>query len=87
MSAEAIGALRAYVVERHLDGRADIEPDTPLLEWGILDSFSVAELLEFIHTRFGVAVPPSSISPVHFRTLQTIADLVVSLQEACRVQA
>jgi hypothetical protein len=38
-----LDSLRAYVSERILqDPSVTIEPDTPLLEWGILNSISTA---------------------------------------------
>jgi acyl carrier protein len=80
----AIETLGAYVVANHLDGRAELDADTPLLEWGILDSFSVAELLTFIEQHFGVSVPLSSVSPQHFGTLRALAALVGGLcEERC----
>jgi acyl carrier protein len=79
--------LRTYVVERHLEGRAELEPDTPLLEWGILDSFSVAELLSFIEEHFGVSVPLCSVSPQHFSTLRALAGLLEGLCEERYVAA
>jgi acyl carrier protein len=87
MSTEVIEELRAYVIEHHLDGRAEVDADTPLLEWGILDSFSVAEILVFIEERFGVTPPQESISPEHFGSLRALADLVESLREGTSVRA
>ena len=83
----AIETLGAYVVANHLDGRAELDPDTPLLEWGILDSFSVAELLIFIEQHFGVSVPLCSVSPQHFGTLRALAALVGGLCEERYVAA
>jgi acyl carrier protein len=74
-----VNTLSTYVVERHLDGRAEVDADTPLLEWGILDSFSIAELLLFIEQNFGVAVPLCSVSPQHFGTLRALAGLLEGL--------
>lgn len=77
----AMETLGAYVVANHLDGRAELDADTPLLEWGILDSFSVAELLNFIEQHFGVTVPLCSVSPQHFSSLRALAGLVGGLCE------
>jgi acyl carrier protein len=87
MSRDVIEPLGEYVIEQHLDGRAEVSPDTPLLEWGILDSFSVAELLVFIEARFGVILPASSISPQHFGSLRTLAELVEAVRKGRYVPA
>lgn len=72
--------LRSYIEERHLDGRATLPDDAPLLDWGILDSLALADLMAFIEERFALSVPIDAITPSNFRTLQTIAALLVALE-------
>jgi clorobiocin biosynthesis protein CloN5 len=79
-AADYIEPLRRYIADRHLDGRADLEPDTPLLEWGVIDSFALADLLPFIDQQFGVEVPPDAITPDNFRDLESLASLVERLR-------
>lgn len=74
-----IGPLRAFVEERHLDGRATLLDDTPLLEWGVLDSLALADLIAFVEERFAIGVPLDAITPDNFRSLRTIATLLVTL--------
>jgi clorobiocin biosynthesis protein CloN5 len=74
--------LRAFLEERHLDGRAELAADTPLLEWGILDSLSLAELTTFIEERFGLRVPLEAIVPDNFRDLEAIAAMLGGLDAA-----
>jgi peptidyl carrier protein len=82
MSAELatfIGPLRAFIEDRHLDGRATLHDDAPLLEWGILDSLALADLTAFVEERFALSVPMDAITPSNFRNLQTIAALLQTL--------
>lgn len=83
MSAPAHAAfvepLRVFIEERHLDGRVTLAADTPLLEWGILDSLALADLTAFIEERFSLAVPLEAVVPENFRSLDTIAAMLCSL--------
>ena len=71
--------LRTFIQERHLDGRATLADDAPLLEWGVIDSLALADLMAFIEARFVLSVPLAAITPENFRTLATIATMLGSL--------
>jgi acyl carrier protein len=72
-----IDALRSYVSEQVLqDTNAKIEPDTPLLEWGILNSISTVQLIGFIREKFAVDVPPEEVVGSNFKDLRSIAQLL-----------
>jgi acyl carrier protein len=72
--------LRDYVGERILqDPTATIEPDTPLLEWGILNSISTVQLIGFIRERFQVDVPPEEVVGTNFKDLRSITLLLSKL--------
>lgn len=73
-------SLRAYVSERVLqDPSVAIEPDTPLLEWGILNSISTVQLIGFIREHFQIEVPPEEVSGRNFRDLRSISQLLAQL--------
>ncbi|BCL33418.1 acyl carrier protein [Streptomyces aurantiacus] len=57
-----------------------ITADAPLLEMGVLDSVRTARLLAHIRTAHGVRVPPVHMTGEHFRTLDTITDLILLLR-------
>lgn len=59
---------------------ADIKADSPLLEWGVLDSVRTARLLAHIRSHYGLRIPPSSMTEEHFSSVEKIADLIVSLR-------
>lgn len=60
---------------------AELTPDAPLLQWGVLNSMNTARLLAFIREELGVAVPPQNITGRYFKSLSTINELVLSLAE------
>jgi len=73
--------LRTFIEERHLDGRATLADDAPLLEWGVIDSLALADLMAFIEERFALSVPLAAITPENFRTLETIAKMLSLLAD------
>jgi len=72
--------LLAFIGGAFLDpeSRSSLTPDTPLLEWGVLDSLNIARLLAYIRSDLGVDVPARFISSRHFRTVDDIAALVAA---------
>lgn len=76
-----IADLTQYVEERFLpEGEGGLKPDTPLLEWGILTSLTTAELISYVLDRYQISIPPEKIVGAHFKNLDVISRLVVSLQ-------
>ena len=70
-------AIRDYIEKSLLNGAGvTIEPDTPLLELGILTSLSTMQLLGFIRERLGVEIPMTQMTGDHFRDLAAITTLV-----------
>ncbi|WP_073484457.1 acyl carrier protein [Streptoalloteichus hindustanus] len=77
---DVLAALREYVLRHVLkDDHVEIDGRTPLLEWGVLNSLTTAELVAHIRTRFDVLVPPEKVHGAHFRNLDAVTALVVDL--------
>jgi 2-hydroxymuconate-semialdehyde hydrolase len=77
---EMLTELKQFVVNELLDGRGNgLDEHTPLLEWGVIDSLSVAQLLSFTDERFGIAVPRSAIAPKNFKDLDAYVGLLTRL--------
>ncbi len=80
---DTIALLRGFVVDELLDGNDDgLDAQTPLLQWGVIDSLAMVTLLAFIEERLGVHVPDEQVRPEHFQNLATLSDLLESLGEA-----
>jgi acyl carrier protein len=56
--------------------REDIGPDDPLFTSGLLDSLELLRFVLFIEGRFGVRVPPLSVSLERFDTVERLTLLV-----------
>lgn len=85
MSADEVSArITAFIRESFLEGdtKEELEEDSPLLEWGVLNSMNTAVLLNFLREDFGAYVPPARINASQFMSVATITALVVELTGA-----
>lgn len=74
---EIILKLRTYFIQDVLDGKdTSLDETTPLLEWGIINSFEMVRLVSYIRSDFGVDIPYEAISADHFTDILTIANLI-----------
>jgi acyl carrier protein len=78
-SDEFVEPIRDYIVRHHLDGQADLERDTPLLEWGVIDSLALTDVLAFIEDEFEILIPATEITPENLRDLAAIGALLARL--------
>jgi acyl carrier protein len=84
---EVLAALTDFLETEILQSAdSGLEPTSPLLEWGILNSLSLARLVAFIHERFGSYVPPVQIVGSNFKNLDAITNLVLELPENAKAQ-
>lgn len=75
-------AIKQFIVEDLLNGDGDeIDYNTPLLEWGILDSLKVLSLLFFSEEELGVDIDATSLTPVNLATIDAFASLVVQSKQ------
>jgi acyl carrier protein len=73
--------IRTYVAMDLLRSpESDLKSDTPLLEWGVLNSMNIAKLMNFVREEIGIAIPPLAITGAHFKDLSSIVALVHSLK-------
>jgi len=53
-----------------------VEPDTNLIEEGVLDSLLISDLMVHIQDQHGVSLSVSDISPRKMRSVETISELI-----------
>ena len=77
-NAEAyVQPLRSFVVEEFLEGNGDdLDSDSPLLELGIIDSFSLAEVVSWCEERFGIRIPERELTPDNLASIDAMAQLL-----------
>lgn len=62
-------------ISRELVTKPDLLPlqnDSPLLEYGILDSLSLLRLVLFLEEEFGITVDAGDMVPENFETIEAI---------------
>lgn len=80
---QILGVVRDYVARDLLAGEdAGLDGQTPLLEYGLIDSVSLVRLTEFLHSRFGVKIPRDELTIANLKDLHSITTLVVRLERA-----
>lgn len=69
--------LVQYIGEQLLNGdTAELDRATPLLEWGLINSMEMKQLVTFLERRFGVTLGARDVVAQNFRTVEAIAALV-----------
>ncbi|GAA3348263.1 hypothetical protein GCM10020358_66070 [Amorphoplanes nipponensis] len=70
--------LMGFIRTEFLDGdpAGELTDETPLLAWGVLDSFKTARLLSFIEDELGSPIPPAELYAGNFRDIRSIAAMV-----------
>jgi acyl carrier protein len=63
-------------IRRELRITVPIQPDTPLLSSGIVDSFAVARLLTTLETHYGIALDPAELGVDNFDTARQMLEQV-----------
>lgn len=77
-----LAQLREYIIESVLEGaETEIDDQTPLLEWSIMNSLEIAQLVRFVQERFQVTIPASRLTGNNFVNLAAITNLVLSCSE------
>lgn len=76
---EAYGRLRDFVASALLHGDAkELDAQTPLLAWGILDSMSLIQLTDFIEQDLKVRIPTDELADsTNLENLGTITRMVM----------
>lgn len=70
--------LKAHIAQHVLNGKqVGLDDQTPLLEWGILNSIEIMRLLSFIKDAFHVNVSPSKLLANNFSTIDSITKVVL----------
>lgn len=77
--ATILAEIRTFVATWFREGREEgLEPATPLVTSGIVDSAGIVEVVEFLERRFGVRIGDADISLRNCNTLQGLSELVAS---------
>lgn len=75
---EIVHQLKEHIAQHVLNGKeVGLDAQTPLLEWGILNSIEIMRLLSFIKEVFHANVSPTKLVANNFSTIDSIAGVVL----------
>jgi acyl carrier protein len=66
--------VREFVTQKRGVAADAIQPDTPLLREGCLDSFQLVELIVVLEKRLGETIPDGMLIPEDFETPTTLCE-------------
>jgi acyl carrier protein/D-alanine--poly(phosphoribitol) ligase subunit 2 len=71
------------VIKEYLEEGDDrvIEPNTPLISSGIVDSFSMVSLKRFLERKYTIQIPDAEATPEAFDSVERIAGLVERMRK------
>lgn len=73
--------IRTYLVKTLIrDDDLDLELDEPIFSSGLLDSFSVIQLMRYLEETFEIRIQVSDVTIADFDTVQKIEALVLKLR-------
>lgn len=75
MTDESLLARVATIVSGHAGGMT-IEPDTPFLLAGYVDSFALIQMVGTLEERFGITIAAEALTQENFATVTAIAALI-----------
>jgi clorobiocin biosynthesis protein CloN5 len=70
--------LLTFIRESFLAGdpEGELDADTPLLEFGILNSLNTAILIAHLGERFGIQVPLIDVTAATFKSVRSLTEVV-----------
>ena len=66
------------IVQRMAASPVDPQPGDSLFESGLLDSFSLADMVSALETEFGIKIPDSDLNPRKFDSIERIEAYIQS---------
>lgn len=78
MWTEAAEDVKRYIVDHILDGRDgdELTFESPLLEWGVIDSLTIVDLVDFVKTKFSIDLPASELNPRNLESIRSFTGLM-----------
>ena len=77
MNTETQKDVAEFLTQEVLEDVPELKPDQPLLT-GLLDSFGLLALLNFIEERYSVTIPHDEVITDNFRSVSALAQFIDS---------
>ena len=77
---ETAQSIKRYIADNILDGKdIGLDEETPLLEWGIINSMEISRIVTYIQNQFSVEIPDDKINAQYFENIEAIVELIHGL--------
>lgn len=78
MWTQAAEDVKRYIVDHILDGRDgdELTFESPLLEWGVIDSLTIVDLVDFVKAKFAIDLPASELNPRNLESIRAFTGLM-----------
>ena len=68
--------IQQFLQDRFPDRRTEFNPNTALITTGLIDSFDILELLEFVEEKFRISLKSDELVQENFDSINALANLV-----------
>lgn len=75
----SINEIKNLVMEIAECDETNIASSDNLIEMGIIDSFMVMEIIDYIEEKYQIDFPPESIVPENFETIDKLYQMLVKI--------
>jgi acyl carrier protein len=79
MSSEVQDKLLDFISEHFRIPRNEIDPETSLVDQGVIDSFGFVEIVAFLEETFRIAIADEQINGENFGSVRRIVSFVTAL--------
>lgn len=79
MAMETASSVRQFILEQFVydDSTAQmLDHDTALIDEGIIDSFGIFLIIEFLENEYGIQIADEDVTPKNMGTISNIVQLV-----------
>ncbi len=74
---EVLSCLMQFIKTLIKDPAFELKPDTALIANGLLDSFQILSVIEFVEKNFAIpSLTENDLHPDHFASVQAMAQLI-----------
>jgi acyl carrier protein len=79
MSSGIQNKLLDFISEHFRIPRTEIDPESSLVDQGVIDSFGFVEIVAFLEETFGISIADEQINGENFGSVRRIVDFVTAV--------
>jgi acyl carrier protein len=82
MKQDAAATITSYILREFLPGEdpASLQPTTPLISSGVIDSIAMLSFVAFLEESFGIKIAAHEMTAENLNTIERIASFILEKQ-------